>query len=105
MKFRVVFSPEAEEDLERIFDHSFQRELDSPTEDLEIADSALEPIRQSCAMLAINPFCYRKVGEDVFVRELVVPLGATGFVAMFEIQNAETVRIGSVRHQRESDYH
>jgi plasmid stabilization system protein ParE len=105
MKFRVIFSPEAEEDLERIFDHAFQRTLKSPTGDLEIADGALETTRQSCAMLAINPFCYRKVGEGVFVRELVVPLDATGFVAMFEIQNAETVRIGSIRHQRESDYH
>jgi hypothetical protein len=62
-------------------------------------------IRQSCVMLAINPFGCRKVGEGVFVRELIVPFGATGFVAMFEIQNAETVRIGSIRHQRESDYH
>lgn len=39
------------------------------------------------------------------MRELVIPFGAQGYVALFEIVDAYTVVIGAVRHQRESDYH
>jgi plasmid stabilization system protein ParE len=105
MKFRVIFSPEAEEDLVRLFDHVFERELNSATGDLEIAERAIDTIEQACLFLEIGPFSCRKVGESSLVRELVIPFGASGFVAMFEIQDARTVLIGAIRHQRESDYH
>jgi hypothetical protein len=39
-----------------------------------------------------------------FLRELVIPFGASGYVALFEIDNEETVTILAVRHQREDDY-
>jgi hypothetical protein len=39
------------------------------------------------------------------MREFIISFGAQGYVALFEIVDAETVIIGAVRHQRESDYH
>jgi len=36
---------------------------------------------------------------------LIIPFGATGCVALFEIVNETTVVIAAVRHQREEDYH
>lgn len=105
MTWQVVFTRDAEEDLERLFDHLLQRELDSPTGDFEIAGRAVQAIRQACALLAFNPFTCRKAGASPFVRELVIPFGATGYLALFEIRDATTVYIGAVRHQRESDYH
>ena len=105
MTYRVIFSPEAKEDLIRIFNHTFQRELESPTGDLDIPDRAIDAIEQGCRLLEFGPFSCRKVGESSFVRELVIPFGGSGFVALFEIQSAETVVIGSIRHQREDDYH
>jgi hypothetical protein len=39
------------------------------------------------------------------LRELIIPFGATGYVALFEISDSQTVVIAAVRHQRESDYH
>jgi hypothetical protein len=39
------------------------------------------------------------------LRELIIPFGATGFVALFEISDSQTVVIAAVRHQRESDDH
>lgn len=105
MKYRVIFSPEAEEDLVRIFDHAFERELNSAAGDLQIPDRAIDTIESTCAFLEISPFSCRKVGEGSWVRELVIPFGASGFVAMFEIKDARTVFIGAIRHQRESDYH
>jgi hypothetical protein len=52
------------------------------------------------------PFTCRKAATDSpFLRELIIPFGATGYVALFEINDAETVTVLAVRHQRESDSH
>lgn len=105
MNYRVVFGPQAAEDLERLFDHILERELASPTGDLEIAERALESIRQGCQLLIHSPFSCRKVGDSSFVRELIISYGSSGYVALFEIVDASTVVIGAIRHQHESDYH
>lgn len=105
MKYQVVFSREAEEDLERLFDFAFERELNSPAGDLETPMKAIDAIRQACSFLAMSPFSCRKTGDSPFVRELIVPFGAAGYVVFFEIQAAGRVHIGAIRHQRESDYH
>ena len=65
MKYQIVFSREAEEDLERLFDFAFGRKLNSPTGVLEN--------RQACQFLAISPFSCRKKDEEPFVRELILP--------------------------------
>ena len=105
MSYQVVFSREAEEDLERLFDHALERELNSHSADFDIPLLAIQAIRQACQFLAISPFSCRKVGVSTFVREFIIPSGASGDVAMFEIRDAEKVIVGAVRHQRESDYH
>lgn len=105
MSYRVVFSREAEEDLERLFDHALERELDSAAGDLDVPERALQAIKDACRFLAATPFTCRKVGPSSFVRELIIPFGAYGYVALFEVIDAHTVVVGAVRHQRESDYH
>ena len=47
MKYQVIFSREAEEDLERLFGHVLERELSSPTGDLDIPARAIESIKQA----------------------------------------------------------
>jgi plasmid stabilization system protein ParE len=103
--FQVVFSREAEDDLDRLFDFAFERELNSSTGDLDAPIKAIEATRQACQFLAISPFSCRKAGGDPFTRELIVPFGAAGYVIFFEIKASRRVHIGAVRHQRESDYH
>lgn len=105
MSYQVVFSREADEDLQRLFDHALDRELNSPTGDLDIPARAIESVRQSCQFLTHSPFSCRKVSESAFVRELIIPFGGSGYVALFEIVNSQQVVIGAVRHQHESDYH
>lgn len=105
MTHEAVFSPEAADDLERLFDHLLERELNSPTGDLDIPTRAIDAIRQGCQFLAHSPFSCRKTGEGPFVRELLISFGSTGYVALFEIRDDTQVIIGAVRHQRESDYH
>jgi plasmid stabilization system protein ParE len=105
VSFQVFFSAEAESDLLRLFDHALTRELASPTGDLEVPARMASAIRQACQFLALSPFSCRKVGDGPFVRELIVPFGATGYVVLFEICESQRVLIGAIRHQRESDYH
>jgi plasmid stabilization system protein ParE len=105
MTYHVIFSQEADEDLERVFDHVLERELNSPTGDLDIAARAIESNKQACELLAHSPFSCRKTGESAFVRELIIAFGGSGYVAMFEICDDKQVIIGAIRHQLESDYH
>ena len=105
MKYRVVFSKAAAEDLEQLFDFALQRELDSETGDINIPEKAVQAIKSGIAFLTSSPFACRKVGSSSFIRELVIPFGHTGYVALFEIVDGNTVIVGAIRHQREDDYH
>ncbi|KAF1049105.1 type II toxin-antitoxin system RelE/ParE family toxin [Xylophilus sp.] len=104
-RYAVLFSCEAEEDLEGLFDHLVECELASAAGDLEEPERALQAIRSAGLFLSHSPFSCRKAGASSFVRELIIPFGAQGYVALFEIVDAATVTIGAVRRQRESDYH
>ena len=105
MKYQVIYSREAEEDLERLFDHVLERELNSPTGDLDIPARAIESIKQACELLVHSPFSCRKTGDNAFMRELIISFGSSGYAAMFEIRDSDQVIIGAIRHQLESDYH
>lgn len=105
MTYKVEFSPAAAEDLDRLFDFAFQRELNSETGDLDTPARAIQAIRDGIAFLTSSPFACRKAGTSPFVRELVIPFGSSGYVALFEVVDGKTVIVGAVRHQREADYH
>ena len=97
-RYKVRFTPEAEDDLLRLFD--FQLERDSAA-----AERALEAIRAAIDLLRFSPFSCRKAARDrPFLRELVIPFGSGGYVALFEIEPGNIVTVLAVRHQREEDY-
>ncbi len=101
MSFRVRFTEEAFADLERLYDFALQRD----DGDWTAAENALEAIRNAIALLERSPFTCRKVlAHDAFLRELVIGFGASGYVALFDIEDAGTVTVLAVRHQREEDY-
>lgn len=105
MTYRVVLTAEAEEDLLRLFDFLVERELARDGGDLDLAQRALDAIKDAFKLLEQFPFTCRKVGPSAFLRELVIPCGHTGYVALFEIIDRQTVTVAAVRHQREDDYH
>lgn len=105
MTYRVLFSQAAAVDLEQLFDFALQRELDSETGDLDIPERAVQAIKDGVVFLESSPFACRKAGNSSFIRELIVPFGSTGYVALFEVVDSSTVIIGAIRHQREDDYH
>lgn len=102
MSFTVRFTAEAEDDLVRLYEFILNRD----DTDWALAERALEAIKHAIRSLETSPFSYRKADAgNPFLRELVIPFGASGYVALFEIDNDESVTILAVRHQREDDYH
>ena len=77
----------------------------STVEDLDVAERALSAITSAVDSLGRSPFIYRKAGQSPFLRELLIPFGHSGYVALFEIEDSTTVTILAVRHQLEDDYH
>lgn len=98
MSYRVRYTGAAREDLRQLYGFILKR-------DLRAAGRALEAIGKSIELLRDFPFTCRKAAPDSpFLRELVIPFGSGGYVALFEIEDNETVTILAVRHQREEDY-
>ena len=103
MSFVVRYSVTAKDDLARLYDHLLDRA--TTLEDLDLAERALADIAAAVESLRRSPFIYRKAGDDPFLRELLIPFGHSGYVALFENENAATVTILALRHQLEDDYH
>ena len=105
MKFRVRLTRDAESDLDRLFDFLVERELARDGGDLDLPEQAMVALHAGIATLKSSPFSCRKAGDSPFLRELIVPFGRSGYVALFEIENDSTVTVVAIRHQREDDYH
>ncbi len=105
MNFRVRLTRNAEADLERLFDFVLERELGRADGNLELAEEALAAIRAGVATLKTSPFTCRKAGQSPFLRELIISLGRSGYVALFEIVGMTEVVVCALRHQLEDDYH
>jgi len=104
MTFKVEFTPEADADLDRLFDFLLDRA--ETAEDAMRAYAAVAVIREVAnSHLSMTPYSYRKVGQRPTLRELIVPFGSTGYVLRFDIRTPELVLVIGARHQREEDYH
>ncbi|WP_296659817.1 type II toxin-antitoxin system RelE/ParE family toxin [Paraburkholderia sp.] len=102
MTYKVRFTRAASNDLDRLYSFIVDRD----DADVELAARALVAITAGIATLESSPFTCRKAHSSMpFLRELIIPFGATGYVALFEIDGDRTVTILAVRHQRESDYY
>jgi plasmid stabilization system protein ParE len=98
-RYAVRFTKEAEDDLTRLYDFLLER-------DLRAAARALVAIRRSVALLRYTPYSCRKLAtETPRLREIHIPFGASGYVALFEIEPPATVIVLAARRQREDDYH
>ena len=99
MSYRVRYTKAAREDLTRLYQFLLQH-------DLAAARRARATIIKSMELLKDFPFTCRKASADTpFLRELVISFGASGYVALFEIEDPETVTILAIRHQREDDFY
>ncbi|MFN7009718.1 MAG: type II toxin-antitoxin system RelE/ParE family toxin [Allorhizobium sp.] len=101
MSRKLLFAEAFFIDIERYYDHLTET-------DPRLADRAYDAVSKALSVLEDFPFIGRKVVVDdemIMTRELLVPFGNTGYVVLYEIEDAETVTILAIRHQREDDYH
>lgn len=91
---RIVFSPEALHDLERLTDCLIEIDKNAALATLELIESAIQ-------ILSNHPLIGRSC--DVHIRELVISRGKSGYVALYSFAEAKnTVLICTIRHQKES---
>ena len=99
MTYRLRYTKEARADIKRFYGFLLDR-------DFHTAERAIEAIIKTVESLREFPFAARKApGDSPFLRELVIPFGSSGYIALFEVEDAATVTIIAIRHQREDDYH
>ena len=99
MSYRVRYTREAKEDIERLYRFLLDQ-------DLLAARRAKNAISKGMEFLKDFPFACRKAtSEDPFLREMLISFGHSGYVVLFEIEDQKTVTVLAVRHQREVDYH
>jgi plasmid stabilization system protein ParE len=99
MSYRIRFTATARDDLRRLYQFQLER-------DLEVAERALQAIRKGLDLLREFPFsCRKATPENPLLRELLISFGASGYVALYEIEDSSTVTILAIRHQLEEDYH
>lgn len=100
MTYKVRLTAEALEDLDRLYEFLVKRDLDE-------ADRALAAIERAFELLTYSPFSCRKalLQKSPRWREILIPFGHSGYVALFEIDDDRTVTVAALRHHREEDYH
>ena len=100
MTHKVRLTAQAVEDLDRLYEFLLKRDLDA-------VERAVAAIERAVELLAYSPFSCRKalMQQSPRWRELLIPFGHSGYVALFEIADDRTVTVAAVRHQRGEDYH
>lgn len=98
MSYQIRFTKEAKEDLKRLYAFLVNKDKLAAKHALQAIHSAMETLKQF-------PFtCRKATSENPFLRELVIHFGASGYVALFEIEGGDVITIIAVRHQREEDF-
>ena len=101
MTYRVRFTEEAEEKLDRLYAFLVNQ-------DPVAAAEAMTSISQAVILLERFPFSCRKTANGrygPFMRELIVSFGSAGYVLLFKINGDRTVTVAAARHQRENDFY
>lgn len=84
MTYRVGFTEETENDLFRQYECVLTRD----ESDWALAERALEAIGHGIRSLQLTPFSFRKAtSNNPLIPEIVIPFGASGYVALYEIDN------------------
>jgi addiction module RelE/StbE family toxin len=91
---RIVFSPKALLDLERLTDFLIEIDKNAALATLELIESAIQ-------ILQHHPLIGRSC--DTHIRELIISRGKSGYIALYSFDEAKnTLLICTIRHQKES---
>ncbi|OYY21004.1 MULTISPECIES: type II toxin-antitoxin system RelE/ParE family toxin [unclassified Polynucleobacter] len=91
---RIVFAPQALDDLERLTDFLIEN-------DKSAALLTIELIEEAVKILARHPLLGRLC--DIHLRELVISRGKSGYIALYSFEESKNmILINAIRHQKES---
>ena len=94
---RWLISEDAAQDLEELVDFLRTHQADYAVETIDLILNALNILEQ-------HPHMGRMVQNQL--RELIISRGKTGYVALYESDEAaDVVLVLAIRHQREAGYH
>ena len=94
---RWLISEDAAQDLEELVDFFRTHQADYAVETIDLILNALNILEQ-------HPHMGRLVQNQL--RELIISRGKTGYVALYEYDEAaDVVLVLAIRHQREAGYH
>lgn len=93
---RIELAPEVADDLDRIFDHLAEHDVDE-------IPPRIDEIIQAISVLELNPLIGRPVNGDK--RELIIGRRSRGYVALYRyVAEIDTVFVLALRGQREAGY-
>ena len=93
---RLIYSPRAFDDLDRLTDFLIET-------DPVIASETVELIVEAVTILKHHPLIGRPVEDHL--RELIISRGRTGYVALYSYETEhDRVLVLAIRHQRESGF-
>ena len=94
---RWLISTDAAQDLDELVDFLRTHQADFVVETIDLILNALNILEQ-------HPHMGRLVQNQL--RELIISRGKTGYVALYEYDEAaDVVLVLAIRHQREAGYH
>lgn len=85
-------------DLQRLFDFLAQRDATAANVRVRLLPIGIEFLR------SFSTSCRKASPSHPLLRELRLCFGGSAYVALFEIEDSQTVTVLAVRHQREEDF-
>ena len=102
-RYRVVPTVTFQADIVRLEEHIIQRELASNTPDETCLFRFRDAVESAMAVLSFAPHTCRRCEEQREFRELIIPFGQGGCVALFAIRELDVLLLAA-RDQHEHDY-
>ena len=93
---KIVYTQNAINDLVRLTDFLIEVDIKAASETIDLIEDAI-------SILVRHPLVGRAVDEEI--RELVISRGATGYVALYSVEeHKNAILILAIRHQREAGF-
>ncbi|MEI8118890.1 MAG: type II toxin-antitoxin system RelE/ParE family toxin [Methylophilaceae bacterium] len=93
---KIVYTQNAVNDLVRLTDFLIEIDIKAASETINLIEDAI-------SILDRHPLIGRAVDEEI--RELVISRGATGYVALYSVEeHKNAILILAIRHQREAGF-
>jgi addiction module RelE/StbE family toxin len=91
---RIVFAPQAVDDLERLTDFLIENDKNAALHTIELIEEAVQILKR-------HPLIGRLC--DGCLRELVISRGKSGYVALYSYEElSNMILISAIRHHKES---